>query len=40
METVFIQGYSTPDLSNVDEKFIILSTNEFGDKVVEILKGL
>jgi 3-isopropylmalate dehydrogenase len=40
METVFIQGFSTPELSNSTEDLIILSTNEFGDKVVEILKNL
>ncbi len=40
METVFIQGYSTPDLLSSAEDFIILPTNEFGDKVVEILKNL
>lgn len=40
METVFIQGYSTPDLSNYSGEYTILPTNEFGDKVVDILKNL
>lgn len=40
LETVFTEGYTTPDLSNSTENSTILGTHEFGDKVVEILTNL
>ena len=40
MENVFVQGYSTAELSHSADELTILTTSDFGDKVVEILKNL
>lgn len=39
MQAVFADGYSTSDLSKPGSGVTMLSTNEFGDKVVEHLKA-
>ncbi len=39
MQGVFADGYSTADLSRADSGMNMLSTNEFGDKVIEKLKA-
>lgn len=40
MQSVFAAGFSTGDLSNADSGVALLSTTEFGDKVVEALEPL
>ena len=40
MQSVFIQGYSTPDLSRPGSKLKLINTDEFGDRVVEVLSKL
>ncbi len=40
MQGVFIDGYSTPDLSKPGAAVKMISTSEFGDKVVEKLKAM
>ncbi len=40
MQSVFEAGYSTRDLSSEGEGATLLSTTEFGDKVIETLEGL
>lgn len=40
MESVFAAGYSTPDLSKPGTDVTMVSTDEFGDRVVEALKSL
>jgi len=39
MQSVFADGYSTSDLSKPDSGVTMLSTQEFGDKVIEHLKA-
>jgi 3-isopropylmalate dehydrogenase len=39
MQSVFTQGYSTPDLSRPGSDIKIIATNEFGDRVVDELKN-
>ena len=39
MQAVFTDGYSTSDLSKPGSGVTMLSTQEFGDKVVEHLVG-
>ncbi len=39
MQDVFEQGFSTPDLSTPGSDIKIISTDEFGDSIVEKLKG-
>jgi 3-isopropylmalate dehydrogenase len=40
MQNVFADGYSTADLSKPGSGITMISTNEFGDKVVEKLKQM
>ncbi len=40
MQSVFIQGYSTPDLSKQGSGVNMIATDEFGDRVVDELKKL
>ena len=37
MESVFVAGYSTPDLSKPDSGVTMVTTDEFGDRVVDAL---
>ncbi len=39
MESVFVAGYSTPDLSKPGTDMTMVSTDEFGDRVVEALQS-
>ncbi len=39
MESVFVAGYSTPDLSKPGSDITMVSTDEFGDRVVEALSN-
>ena len=38
MQSVFADGYSTPDLSKPGADVKMIKTDEFGDRVVEALK--
>ena len=38
MQSVFADGYSTPDLSKPGADVLMIKTDEFGDRVVEALK--
>ena len=40
MQSVFIQGYSTPDLSRPGSRVKLINTDEFGDRVVQELSKL
>jgi 3-isopropylmalate dehydrogenase len=40
MQAVFADGYSTADLSKADSGVKMISTIEFGDKVVEKLQAM
>ena len=40
MQSVFADGYSTPDLSKPGSDVKMISTDKFGDKVVEALKAM
>lgn len=40
MQSVFADGFSTPDLSKPGSGVNMISTNEFGDKVVESLRAM
>ena len=40
MQSVFIQGYSTPDLSKAGSGITMVATDEFGDRVLEELQKL
>lgn len=40
MQEVFTDGYSTADLSKLDSSVTMISTNEFGDKVVGKLRAM
>lgn len=40
MQSVFADGYSTPDLSKPGGGVKMINTDEFGDKVVEALRGM
>ncbi len=40
MQSVFAQGYSTPDLSKPGSNVKMIKTDEFGDKVVEELRKM
>jgi 3-isopropylmalate dehydrogenase len=40
MQSVFADGYSTPDLSKPGSGVKMISTDEFGDKVVEALREM
>ena len=40
MQSVFAAGYSTGDLSKPGSGITLLSTTEFGDKVIESLQDL
>jgi 3-isopropylmalate dehydrogenase len=40
MQSVFAAGYSTGDLSKAGSGITLLSTTEFGDKVIESLQDL
>ena len=39
MQSVFADGYSTPDLSRPDAGITMVSTDEFGDRVITALKN-
>jgi len=40
MQSVFAEGYSTPDLSNSDSEIKMIGTDDFGDRIVaHLLKG-
>ena len=40
MQSVFSQGYSTPDLSKPESNLELISTERFGDLVLGELKNL
>ncbi len=40
LQQVFASGYSTPDLNNPDDDMTMVSTDEFGDRVIEELARL
>jgi len=40
MKGVFGDGFSTPDLSKADSGVKMISTDAFGDKVVEKLRNM
>ena len=39
MQSVFSEGFSTPDLSKEGAEVKMISTSEFGDKVAQALKN-
>jgi len=39
MQSVFVDGYSTPDLSKPGSGVKMIKTDEFGDKVVATLRA-
>ena len=40
MQSVFAEGFSTPDLSNTDVESKMIGTDAFGDKIVAHLKNI